>query len=188
MIRRKNENVRWGLKPLGANNNDISLGRTVSGFHDMNQGLGLDVQLFGVTRYVHYENGSQKDGITFRPSGNASYKITPALTGLITVNTDFSDSPLDNVQVNTTRFSLFRPETRQFFLQDAASFEFGGRSFSSGGFGGGGSINNGRPFFSRNIGLVERGRHAGWGNIVARGRQRVMHRQFGTMRGCDVFA
>jgi hypothetical protein len=155
VIRRKNETVRWGLRPLGANDNDISMGGTVSGFHDMNQGLGLDVQLFGVTRYAHFENGLQKDGTNFRASGNLSYKITPSLTGLVTVNTDFSDSPLDNVQVNTTRFSLFRQETRQFFLQDAASFEFGGRSFSTGGFGGGGSINNGRPFFSRNIGLVD---------------------------------
>ena len=155
VIRRKNENVRWGLKPLGANNNDISMGGTITGLHDMNQGFGLDVEMFGVTRYDHYENGLQKDGINFRASGNVYYKITPALTGLITVNTDFSDSPLDSVQINTTRFSLFRQETRQFFLQDAPAFEFGGRSFSTGAFGGGGSINNGRPFFSRNIGLVD---------------------------------
>ena len=154
-IRRKNENVRWGLRPLGARDNDVSMLGTITGLNDMNQGFGLDVEMFGVARYVHYENGSQKGGATFRPSGNLYYKITPALTGLITVNTDFSDSPLDTVQVNTTRFSLFREETRQFFLQDAAAFEFGGRSFSTDGFAGGGTINNGRPFFSRNIGLVD---------------------------------
>ncbi|MEE8438619.1 MAG: carbohydrate binding family 9 domain-containing protein, partial [Micropepsaceae bacterium] len=154
-IRRKNENVRWGLRPLGARDNDVSMLGTITGLNDMNQGFGLDVEMFGVARYVHYENGSQKDGATFRPSGNLYYKITPALTGLITVNTDFSDSTLDAVQVNTTRFSLFREETRQFFLQDAAAFEFGGRSFSTDGFDGGRNINNGRPFFSRNIGLVD---------------------------------
>ena len=60
-------------------------------------------------------------------SGNAYYKVTPGLTGTLTVNPDFSDSPLDIRQVNTTRFVLFQPETRDFFLQDAASFEFSWR-------------------------------------------------------------
>ena len=60
---------------------------------------------------------------------------------------------MDIRQVNTTRFSLFTPETRDFFLQDVAAFEFGGRNF-------GRSVtdresNNGRPFFSRNIGLTQ---------------------------------
>ena len=79
--------------------------------------------------------------------------MTPALTNTLTVNPDFSDAPLDIRQVNTTRFSLFTPETRDFFLQDVSAFEFGGRSF------GRNSqdrvSNNGRPFFSRNIGLVQ---------------------------------
>ena len=92
-------------------------------------------------------------GSSFTAGGNAFYKVTPALTDTLTVNPDFSDAPLDLRQVNTTRFSLFMPETRDFFLQDVAAFEFGGRSF------GRNSqdrvSNNGRPFFSRNIGLVQ---------------------------------
>jgi hypothetical protein len=53
--------------------------------------------------------------------------------------------------VNTTRFVLFQPETRDFFLQDAAAFEFGGRGYlRSDNIG----RDNGRPFFSRNIGLA----------------------------------
>ena len=93
------------------------------------------------------------DGLSLTAGGNAFYKVTPALTNTLTVNPDFSDAPLDIRQVNTTRFSLFTPETRDFFLQDVAAFEFGGRSF------GRNSqdrvSNNGRPFFSRNIGLVQ---------------------------------
>ena len=92
-------------------------------------------------------------GSRFTAGGNAFYKVTPALTNTLTVNPDFSDAPLDIRQVNTTRFSLFTPETRDFFLQDVSAFEFGGRSF------GRNSqdrvSNNGRPFFSRNIGLVQ---------------------------------
>src|SRR6185503_6131893 len=93
----------------------------------------------------------QADSLKFVMSGNAYYKITPGLTGTLTVNPDFSNSPLDIRQVNTTRFVLFQPETRDFFLQDAASFEFGGRGFlRSDNIG----RDNGRPFFSRNIGLA----------------------------------
>ncbi|MEQ8936554.1 MAG: hypothetical protein RIE56_12270, partial [Amphiplicatus sp.] len=56
-------------------------------------------------------------------------------------------APLDQRQVNTGRFSLFLPETREFFLQDAAVFEFAGRTF-------GDDERNGMPFFSRRIGFA----------------------------------
>ena len=108
-----------------------------------------------VPRQARLAARRRRRGAPFTAGGNAFYKVTPALTNTLTVNPDFSDSPLDLRQVNTTRFSLFTPETRDFFLQDVAAFEFGGRSF------GRNSqdrvSNNGRPFFSRNIGLV-RGR------------------------------
>ena len=55
--------------------------------------------------------------------------------------------------MNTTRFSLFFPETRDFFLQDAGNFEFGGRSFRR--TANDRQSSNARPFFSRNLGLVE---------------------------------
>src|SRR5262249_17045725 len=92
----------------------------------------------------------------FLRRGNLFYKLRPSLTGTLTANTDFSDAPLDPRQVNTTRFSLFTQETRQFFLQDTANYEFGGHGFTTTamGFGNAGFENNGRPFFSRNIGLV----------------------------------
>lgn len=151
-IRRKNENVRWSSRPLGAGDNDVSRTGTLEGFRDLNVGAGIDLQLYGVARYSHSQTSGRTNPLTFRPSGNLYYKVTPGLTALLTVNTDFSDTPLDSVQVNTTRFSLVRPETRQFFLQDAASFEFGGRAFSSGFIEP--VFNNGRPFFSRNIGLI----------------------------------
>jgi hypothetical protein len=91
-------------------------------------------------------------GPHFATGGNAFYKITPALTNTLTVNPDFSDAPLDIRQVNTTRFGLFTPETRDFFLQDVPTFDFGGHNFARNS--NDNSNNNGRPFFSRNIGLV----------------------------------
>ena len=65
--------------------------------------------------------GASDEGLSMTLGGNAFYKVTPALTNTLTVNPDFSDAPLDIRQVNTTRFSLFTPETRDFFLQDVAA-------------------------------------------------------------------
>lgn len=150
-IRRKNEAIQWATVNPALGFTDVSQAGTITGIADVSQGLGLDVQLYGVAHAKRdWHIPGEDTGISFTAGGNAFYRITPALTGTLTYNPDFSDAPLDARQVNTTRFSLFTPETRDFFLQDAAAFEFGGRSFSRDR-----DANNGRPFFSRNIGLVE---------------------------------
>jgi hypothetical protein len=153
-VRRTGERIRWSTISAAAYYADVSRAGTLTGISGINQGLGLDIQLYGKSAFVReWGPGGppDKDSLKFVMSGNAYYKITPGLTGTLTVNPDFSDSPLDLRQVNTTRFVLFQPETRDFFLQDAASFEFGGRGFvRSDAI----SRDNGRPFFSRNIGLA----------------------------------
>src|SRR4029434_181479 len=102
------------------------------GIENVSQGIGLDVQVYGAFRAKHdWQLEGDGAGLAFTAGGNAFYKVTPALTNTLTVNPDFSDAPLDIRQVNTTRFSLFTPETRDFFLQDVAAFEFGGRSFGA---------------------------------------------------------
>ncbi len=77
------------------------------------------------------------------------YGVTNNLTADFTYNTDFAQVEIDNQQVNLTRFSLFFPEKREFFLEGQSIFDFGGAS--SGGAGAGGTT----PllFFSRRIGL-----------------------------------
>jgi hypothetical protein len=153
-IYHKNERVHWsGFNPA-LEFTDVSQTGDLVGLEDLSQGLGLDVQVHGAPRVRHdWQLETSGAGLDFTAGGNAFYKVTPALTNTLTVNPDFSDAPLDIRQVNTTRFSLFTPETRDFFLQDVAAFEFGGRSY------GRNSqdrvSNNGRPFFSRNIGLVQ---------------------------------
>jgi hypothetical protein len=150
----KNERVQWsGFNPA-LEFPDVSQSGDLIGIENVTQGLGLDVQVYGALRAKHdWQLEGDGAGLSFTAGGNAFYKVTPALTNTLTVNPDFSDAPLDIRQVNTTRFSLFTPETRDFFLQDVSAFEFGGRSF------GRNSqdrvSNNGRPFFSRNIGLVQ---------------------------------
>ena len=146
-IRHKLETVVWtGYIPtLGGA--DLTRAGTITGIGEIARGLGLDVQVYATGRLRHIVPGDEGTDLSGTGGGNIYYKITPALTGTLTYNTDFSDSPLDARQVNTTRFSLFFDETRDFFLQDAAAFEFGGWNFLN-------NSNNARPFFSRNIGLV----------------------------------
>ncbi len=152
-IRHLNERIRWSTVSAAALTTDISRAGTLTGITGIDQGLGLDIQLYGSARYRFDWKEPQRETKSFRGSGNAFYKLTPDLTGTLTVNPDFSDSPLDLLQVNTTRFNLFQPETRNFFLQDTASFEFGGRDLSATN-----DYNypaeNGSPFFSRNVGLA----------------------------------
>ena len=75
------------------------------------------------------------------------YSLTPSLTLDGTYRTDFAQVEVDQQQVNLTRFNLFFPEKRDFFLENAGLFSFGNLG------------NNGNlvPFFSRRIGLNSAG-------------------------------
>ena len=77
---------------------------------------------------------------------DVKYGLTQSLTADFTYNTDFAQVEVDTQQVNLTRFSLFFPEKREFFLEGQGIFEFGGA----------GSAGGTTPmlFFSRRIGLT----------------------------------
>jgi hypothetical protein len=78
------------------------------------------------------------------------YGLTRSLIADVTVNTDFAQVEEDLQQVNLTRFNLFFPEKRDFFLEGQGIFSFGGVSFGNGGSPGDLPI----MFFSRRIGLA----------------------------------
>ncbi|UCE40589.1 MAG: carbohydrate binding family 9 domain-containing protein [Candidatus Aminicenantes bacterium] len=78
----------------------------------------------------------------FEAGLDIKYGISSNFTADITVNTDFAQVEADDVQVNLTRFSLFFPEKRRFFLERASTFEFR--------FGGPNLL-----FYSRRIGINE---------------------------------
>ena len=96
---------------------------------------------------------------------DVKYGVTQNLTADFTYNTDFAQVEVDAQQVNLTRFSLFFPEKREFFLEGRGIFDFGrgitifrggsggggGRPSGEGGFSGGGDVPT--LFFSRRIGL-----------------------------------
>jgi hypothetical protein len=123
-------------------------GGEVSGIDDIRQGVGLDiVPSVSVSQSRDLVMGGDSSG--FEPSLDMRYRISPSLSATFTLNTDFSTAEVDEQQVALDRFSLFFPEKRDFFLQDAGIFEFGNID------------TNGRPFFSRRIGLSAEGESVG---------------------------
>jgi len=144
-IARKREEIAWSS--FNRNINPTTTG-LITGIRDIRQGVGLDI----IPSIAMAAGEDHVAGITddrTDPSLNVFYKFTPNLTGALTFNTDFSATEVDNRQVNLSRFSLFFPEKRDFFLQDVDIFSFGG-------LGGGGNFNNnqnGIPLHTRRIGL-----------------------------------
>jgi hypothetical protein len=74
----------------------------------------------------------------------AKLGITPSLTAEFTVNPDFGQAEVDSQIVNLTRFSVFFPEKRDFFLENSGIFLFGRQGEN-------------QAFFTRRIGLTDRG-------------------------------
>ena len=87
---------------------------------------------------------------TGRVGGDLKYGITQNITADLTINTDFSQVEVDEQQVNLTRFNLFFPEKRDFFLEGLGTFAFAGRASAGLGAGTGDTP---YLFFSRRIGL-----------------------------------
>jgi hypothetical protein len=70
--------------------------------------------------------------------------LTSTLNPDVTISTDFAEVEVDDARINLTRFSLFFPERRQFFLEREGVFGFGVAGLD-------------RPFYSRRIGLTADG-------------------------------
>ena len=195
-VRRKGEEISWVSRNRTYNPSIVGL---ATGFTGLEQGLGLDVvpSIALNRRRVFDPSG---DTSTTRPSLDLFYKVTPSLNGALTLNTDFSATEVDFRQVNLTRFNLFFPEQRAFFLQDTDIFEFG----RIGGRGSGVNLassrpsrENGRPFFSRRLGLSHSGQPVDLdygGKLSGRvgpwsvGGLAVRQAEFGEVESSDVFA
>jgi len=155
-IGRKAEQIGW----VSANRrqNPANSG-ALTGIKNIEQGFGLDiVPGLRVTKAKWHALGDSSSSTD--PSVDLFYKVTPAITAALTINTDFSGTGADERQINLTRFALFFPERRGFFLQDTDIFEFGritGGDFSSQSTISRVELESGRPFFSRRIGLNESG-------------------------------
>ncbi|HJO05638.1 MAG TPA: DUF5916 domain-containing protein [Acidobacteriota bacterium] len=151
-IRRTNEEVNWSNYRRGFNFRNVSQGGHLLGL----KGL----RLTGRYRVKPYLTGGYSAlnatdlPLTERSGdyGIEDFKVqlSPNLTADLTVNTDFAQVEDDEERVNLTRFPLFFPERREFFLEGSDKFALG----SSGGRGGGGD-SGALLYHSRNIGLFD---------------------------------
>jgi hypothetical protein len=147
-IRRKLEEDRWCSPSLDIRFVQVSEAGIIKGIKGISQGHGIDFKPYGILgQSWARENGGEKFPADI--GADLVYKITPNLTSCITINTDFAETEVDERRINLTRFPLFFPEKRTFFLEGAGVFSFG----ESMGFGFRGP--DFLPFFSRTIGLAE---------------------------------
>jgi hypothetical protein len=144
-VRRKNEDSVWMGWARNQGLRRMTNAGHVTGIRDVTQGLGLDVKPYGL---VTSEASPGLGNADSKEKGNAGidlfYNPTPGVRANLTINTDFAQTEVDQRQVNLTRFSLFFPERRDFFLDGATFFDFASDS-------GSGPVI--QPFFSRRIGL-----------------------------------
>ena len=147
-IPRKTEKIAWTSFDRAINPGVTGILR---GFSGIQQGKGLDI-VPTISMATNRDYVTVLDDNAIDPALDVFYNFTPSLTGVLTLNTDFSSTEVDDRQVNLTRFSLFFPEKRDFFLQDSDIFDFGPVQRNFGGMG-----RSGIPFFSRRIGLSDAG-------------------------------
>lgn len=143
-VRRRQEAMRWS--GFFRNKNTLSLPDLgeLRGLRGLRQGRGIDLQPFASLTRRSAPAPDERE-LEFKPGLDLVWHVTPSLAATLTVNTDFADAEVDERKVNLGRFSLFFPEKRSFFTQDASLFAFGGL------------IQDNLPFFSRRIGLADDG-------------------------------
>jgi len=157
MIRRKNEHVFWQLISRDAGRGGLFRLSQAGDLHGLS-----NLQSGGTIEFLPYLLGGISKDVEVSTSFDqvkqvgldATFALTSNLNLKLSWNTDFAQVESDQEQVNLTRFSLYFPEKREFFLDGADIFNFGSVSRRRGG-GGGGSSDNINLFYSRRIGILE---------------------------------
>jgi hypothetical protein len=148
-IRRTQETIRWRAARQNMRLAQLSEAGVIEGLAGRKQGVGLDVRPFLSAGILREGAGRPIKG---DPDAGLDvlHNLTPSLTATLTVNTDFAETEVDARQINLTRFSLFFPEKRTFFLQNAGIFTTAGQGQRADQARGQDIV----PFFSRRIGLT----------------------------------
>jgi hypothetical protein len=151
VIRRKNEYATWSPVPRQFSHYSVSYAGLLTGISGVTSS-GSDLRVTPFTT-ASVTSGRTRAG-TWKGDGDGGVDVKWGVTSSLLLDasyrTDFSQVEADEQQINLTRFSLFFPEKRQFFLESPASFQVGLAS-----------VENDRrdlvPFFSRRIGLSPAG-------------------------------
>lgn len=145
-IQRNLETDRWVSPSRNFKVTHVSQAGQLTGIPAFEQGLGLTVRPY--VRGDYTKDGHEADYVADGQAGLDVLKnFGGNVTGLLSINTDFAETEVDTRRVNLTRFPLFYPEKRTFFLEGSDIYNFGmGMGFHH-------HIDL-IPFFSRRIGLV----------------------------------
>jgi len=144
-IRRRNEQSFWSPIPRQFDLYRVSLAGRL---HDLEAPFRLSTTVIPYVLGSGKRNYSLPGGAEFNGEvgGDAKIALGPSLSLDLTVNTDFAQVEADDQAINLTRFNLFFPEKRPFFLENAGIFAVGTSQATD-------------LFFSRRIG-IERGLEA----------------------------
>ncbi len=142
-IRRKREQVLWQGWSRDSNLEQVSRAGNLMGIKGINDVRLIEFKPYGITGFEAYSDAPLDTRLN--GGGDLNYLITPNMKLNLTVNTDFAQVESDRMRVNLTRFSLYYPEKRAFFLEGRNYFNFvlSRRTL---------------PFYSRRIGLTKDGK------------------------------
>lgn len=141
-VQRNQETERWAGASRDTKVYQTTRAGLLTDLPDFDLGLGLSIRPALVGGFERPSRNSSTSA-TGDVSLDLAKRLGPNLTASVTINTDFAETEADTRQTNLTRFPLFFPEKRAFFLEGSDTFVFGL-----------GLSNDIRPFFSRRIGLV----------------------------------
>ena len=140
-IARKQEVIRMSGTGRDSNFYNPMEAAGLTGIEGIKQGLGITVRPYGLGSVQ--QDSSAGTHAEKLDGGLDIYKnFTPNLVGVVSTNMDFAETEVDDRRINLTRFPLFYPEKRMFFLEGSETFNFS----SSISF---------QPFISRSIGLYQ---------------------------------
>ena len=151
VIRRKNEYATWSPVPRQFSHYSVSYAGLLTGITGVkSRSSDLRITPFTTASATNRSTGAGRWKGKGDGGADLKWGVTSSLLLDASYRTDFSQVEADEQQINLTRFSLFFPEKRQFFLESPASFQVGM-----------GSVEAERrdlvPFFSRRIGLSASG-------------------------------
>lgn len=141
-IQRLQEMDRWAGAMRDFQLTQTSRAGLLTDLPALDVGLGLSIRP-SLTGGIQLDSAKASALTRGRASLDATQRLGANTLASLTVNTDFAETEVDERQVNLTRFPLFFPEKRSFFLEGADIFEFGL-----------GLDEDVVPFFSRRIGLL----------------------------------
>lgn len=141
-IPRKNESIRWNHPVRGDTIYNMRDFGELEGLADLKPVRGLELRPFLA---FAYSRRSEEDHFDEQAGLDLAYRFNPRVTAQLSYKMDFAETEVDSRQINLSRFPLFFPEKRDFFLENNSIFTFGGVFRSP------------VAFHSRRIGLTESG-------------------------------